>query len=677
MLDRLLHALVQSKNEAADDVLLEALRLGDDAEKQLALRALMRRKTVRGLGGAIGLYDSLPDDLRLAILNDIKVFYHALRESGRSDQTPVRLAALKLIALGRQGKLAYVLSENLHSSDEAVSKAATEALLALARWVSLETRTLQRGKADPADDAGPPPPEVQARDTSDESTDPAQHTASSPAASASLRAEREAQAAYRDLLDQRPEIEATVARALDVHRGRHGADLLRAALLLCDWPGSKTLAILHATKHGGKSPLVRRLQQPPASEHVEAFLLGASHGQLRSHFGIAFAHIDEAPVLDALLRKTHWLKDHNLQISMHQVARGAWWGESELQRDIERRNPEDAARIADWIAASACADTAQDERMAQLCQHVGDSFAARLRIFRAAARRKQGASVGIFRKLLDDPDERLVRLAAREIVRRRPADFENMLLKLMTNSSDSVRRVVSRAIGQSGFENFWQRFDRLDKSTRKQAGKAMFKILPDALQRLQRRLAAGPMEQRLKAMQMAHELELGGPLKETILQLCTDANPRLRSKAVAMSAAVPGIGTESLVEHLINDSDPRVRANTLEVIEQRNDMRFISVLAQRARSAQSRERANAIKALHRLKVMTVTQPLLMMLRDPRSEHRISAMWTLRQIGWWQLLGEVGRLARSDTDLRVRRYALGLIRGIAEMAQAAKVAKKAG
>jgi hypothetical protein len=124
MLDRLLHALVQSKNEAADDVLLEALRLGDDAEKQLALRALMRRKTVRGLGGAIGLYDSLPDDLRLAILNDIKVFYHALRESGRSDQTPVRLAALKLIALGRQGKLAYVLSENLHSSDEAVSKAA-------------------------------------------------------------------------------------------------------------------------------------------------------------------------------------------------------------------------------------------------------------------------------------------------------------------------------------------------------------------------------------------------------------------------------------------------------------------------------------------------------------------------------------------------------------------------
>ena len=68
-------------------------------------------------------------------------------------------------------------------------------------------------------------------------------------------------------------------------------DLLRAALLLCDWPGSKTLAILKTTKHGGQGPMVRRLQQPPASEHVEGFLLGASHGQLRSHFGVAFSHV--------------------------------------------------------------------------------------------------------------------------------------------------------------------------------------------------------------------------------------------------------------------------------------------------------------------------------------------------------------------------------------------------
>src|SRR5204862_6523284 len=60
----------------------------------------------------------------------------------------MRLAAMKLIALGRQGKLAYVLSENLHDTDEALSKAATEAMVALARWVATETRALQRGGRD-------------------------------------------------------------------------------------------------------------------------------------------------------------------------------------------------------------------------------------------------------------------------------------------------------------------------------------------------------------------------------------------------------------------------------------------------------------------------------------------------------------------------------------------------
>jgi hypothetical protein len=60
-----------------------------------------------------------------------------------------------------------------------------------------------------------------------------------------------------------------------------------------------------------------------------------------------------------------------------------------------------------------------------------------------------------------------------------------------------------------------------------------------------------------------------------------------------------------------------------------------------------------------------------MLRDSRSEHRISALWALRQIGWWQLLNEVGRLAKEDPNLRVRRYALTVLRGAAETIQASK------
>ena len=663
MIRRLIHALVQSKNGAADAVLLEALRLGNAREQEPVLDALLQRKSVKGLSGVIAAYDALPDRLRLRVLDEIKSFHHALRECGRSDDTPLRIAAMKLIALGRQGKLAYVLSENLHERDEALSKAAVEGMVALARWVATETRKLQSGRSDG---------EARAAEGADDDAGAADARTQTP------------NAPYAALMDQRPEIEAAVARAMDVHRGRHGQDLLRAAMLLCDWPGSKTLAILQTTKHGGQSLMVRRLQQPPASEHVEAFLLGASHGQLRSHFGVAFSHIDEAPVLDALLRKTHWLKDHQLQLCVHQVSRGAWCGDAELRRDIERRTPANAALAGEWVAASGLHDVVQDERLDRLRAHAADDFGARLRLLRVAARRRRGASTVLFQQFLTDPDERLVRIAAREIVRRRPPEMENVLLQLMTTARDSVRRVISRGIGQVGFEHFWQRYDRLPKATRRQAGKAMLKILPDAVQRLQRRLASGPADQRLKAMQMTQDLGLAEQMRGMLLQLCTDTNPKLRSKAVLLLGGLPSVPAETLVDRLLNDGDARVRANTIEVLEARKSVEFLPALAKRARASNSRERANAIKALGSMRVSAAAEQLAIMLRDERPAHRISALWTLRQIGWWNLLGQVGQIARADADMKVRRYALGVLRNVAELAreqqaarEQAQQAKKAG
>lgn len=657
MYDRLIQALVRSKNDAADDVLLEGLRLGSDVEKPTLLAALMARQTTRGLSGVIERFDTLPEPAKLHVLSNIKPFYHALRECGRSDRTSLRASAMKIIALSRQGKLAYVLSENLHAEEPALSKAAVEALVALARWVATETKNLQKGLGLPG--ASPATPEApdQAANLKTQAAD------ATSAASA--------RATYALLMEQRPEIETAVARAMDVHRGQHSGDLLRAALLLCDWPQSKTLAVLHTAKHGGQGTMVRRLQQAPASEHVDAFLLGATHGQLRTHFGTVFAQIHELPVLDAMLRKTHWLKDNHLQICMHQVTRGFWWTEGDLVRDVQRRPPADAARIAEWLAASGQPDVVQDERMAKIREHAEQDFPARLRLLRIAMSRKRAASCQLLRLFLTDPDERLVRMAARELVRRKPPDFENMLLQLMTGAPESVRRVIGRAIGQAGFDHYWQRFDRLDKPTRKQAGKAMLKLLPDALQRLMRRLGSGTVEHRLKAMQIAQELSVSEAVKDALIVLSNHPHPKVRSKAVSVLGEVPDAAPDALLERVLNDADPRVRANAIEVLGAGTKTQFLPLLAQRARAINSRERANAIRALQMMKVGAAASQLMSMLRDERAEHRISALWALRQIGWWKLLGEVGRLAKEDTNIKVRRYALGVLKGVASMAQETK------
>jgi len=234
-----------------------------------------------------------------------------------------------------------------------------------------------------------------------------------------------------------------------------------------------------------------------------------------------------------------------------------------------------------------------------------------------------------------------------------------------------VRRVVSRAIGHVGFENFWQRFDRLDRPTRKQAGRAMLKLLTDAPQRLARRLSSGPMEQRLKALQVTQELGLSQTLRNEVVALTTFPHPKVRSKAVVVLGETPGPSVELLMERIVRDTDARVRANAIEVLENHQTPQLITLLAERSKTTNNRERANAIKALHRMRVGNVGPALSAMLQDPRPEHRISAMWALKHMGWWKLLSEVGRMAKEDANLRVRRYALGVLKGVADMVQASK------
>ena len=414
--------------------------------------------------------------------------------------------------------------------------------------------------------------------------------------------------------------------------------------------------------------MVRRLQQPPTAEGVDAFLQAAAHGGLRSHFGTTFAHIEEAPVLDAVLRRTHWLKDHALCGCVHTVVRGMWWTEGELVRDVSRRDSGDAARIGEWLAVSGVPDVVQDERLERLwsqAQQAGD-FDARLRLLRIACRRKRGSSISLIKRFLDDSDERLVRMAVRELVRRKPAEYESWLMQRVASAPDSVRRLIGRAVGQSGFDQFWAKYEKLDRATRRQAGRAMLKLLPDAPTVLGRRMISGPPEQKLLALLITHDLNLAEPCRNQVMIACDDDSPRVRSRAVSLLGQIPEIPPDALIEKLMSDTDSRVRANAVEVLEAHHRETFIPLLIQRARLGKNRERANAIKAMHKMRMSAFSQALQLALVDPRPEHRISAMWALRVTGWWGLIGEVGKMAKADVDLRVRRYAVGVLKLAAEL-----------
>src|SRR5258705_1923072 len=191
MLSRLVQALVDSRNEAADEVLLEALRAGNEAEKALALNALFRRGTLKALGGVIEQYSDLPSPLQAVVLGNVKQLHAALRECSKSSHQKTVLAAIRLISAGKQGKLTYILAEELHGTDDLIAKNACDAMIDLARWASILSRKLQsikfwqESEAGKKDDAAFAPREI-----------------------------------YELLMSQRPEIEYAVAGAIDVNAGK-------------------------------------------------------------------------------------------------------------------------------------------------------------------------------------------------------------------------------------------------------------------------------------------------------------------------------------------------------------------------------------------------------------------------------------------------------------------------
>ena len=662
-LDQVIAALVQSSNGAADDALLEAVRLGTPTEAARALGGLFQRGTSAGLAGVVQGYADLPVALRPLVADRVDVLDAAVRDVGRTGDADGRRSAVRLIADGRQAPLAGVLGDNLRHADASVAGAAAAALVGFAEWIVNGVRALQRGEGTTDVPPAPAPPVP----------------------------------TYEQLTRDRADVEQAVVRAIEGQRERPATDrvmqdVVRAAVLLCDSSASRLVGVLRGPRHAGQAVLARRLGMTPAAEAVDAFLVAAGHGGQRSTFANAFGRIADAPALDAVLRRTHWLKDVMLSTCMTTVSRGAWWSDGDLTRDAAARCGDDVAKVGRWIAASGSADAVQDERLAGvrtlLLANDPSNVAARCELFRLAAGRPRGGSTGLVAAFLDDPDERLSRMAAREVHRRQPANGRALLMARMATALPSARRVIGRAVGQASFDQFWANFDQMDAARRRAAGRALLKLVPDVPARLVRRLAGANVQvfDRLKALQMVADLGVARDVAGTLIRLCGDASPRVRSKAVSLLREVPAASLDVMIERLLNDPDARVRANAVEVLDERSQDRgdssassvtFVPTLVQRARTGSNRERANAIRALHRLRIDDVADALQHMLADPRTEHRVSALWAVRETGLWNLTGRVGQMAKSDPDAHVRQYALGVLRAVSELIGKQQLQRKAG
>ena len=656
--------LARHKSPAADELLLDAARLGDEAECGAAIESLLHRATARGLTGLVELFDDLPDALRRRLGESAETLVSAVSRCARSDENATRVAAAKFIAATRSPQLAYVLADLLRSPSPEVFEAACGAAEGLAEWVDETSLDLRENRL-----VGP-----------------------------------SSAATFDTLVGLRQALEEAVLRALETPRGLDSLALASAASRLLD---RRQGPLFEAYKRaGGRGwPLVTaRLARPNDAASAASLLSCAARGTLRGEFAESLGRIERAGVLDGLLRNTHWLRDPSVESAVAGVGGGAWWSAEGLQRDLAGRaepapaaesleqaaDPDelqaaplevdvvadvpvgraaDAARVGQWLLVAGSAGGFQDDLLDVLLDAAKADPHAKLSLLRSASAVGEGGPLHLLFALLDDADERVARMAARALSRRASATAESTLLRRAAAAPEAVRDVIDRRVGGRSFDALWTRYDRLPLETRQSAGKALLKLLPAARGRLRQHLLAGPAADRIRGLWVAGEVGAVVDLREAVYACCGHADPKVRSKAtLCLGEIVTSVSDERAehqLERALEDGDDRVRANAVEVLELTGRRDVVPLLRARGRLGRNRERANALKATHAMSLGEVESPLFDMLRDGRDPHRLSAVWAVEQTGQWRLLDEVVRLARTDANVRVRRSALATVRRMAE------------
>ncbi|MEM8874547.1 MAG: HEAT repeat domain-containing protein [Planctomycetota bacterium] len=461
--------------------------------------------------------------------------------------------------------------------------------------------------------------------------------------------------------EQRPAIEQAVADALDQPGGTSSPDLVRRALSLADHPDSPILAILDTPRHRAHAVIVRRIQDPPAPGGAAAMCLAAARHRLGNHFGVSVGSTEKHPALADLAVQHHRLRDRRVELAASRARRGIWFDAESLMSFVRRR-PDTACGVVDWIVAGKGVPTDRDKLLLALVRNFPDDRALRLAALRATPTLERHHTL---LALLDSTDEPIARMALRQLVARNIDGLHGILLRRLPGAPGTLRTAISRIVGRESFAGFWERFDALAPADRKTAGQALVKVMPDALDRLDRVLRTGSVAARLKALQVADELNVTHELKPTLDFLCRDPRSKIRSKAVLLLGRIADGGGP--VMRALGDDDPRVRANAvdalrLRLIERRNGgPRVADLLRRRADVAENRERANAAAALHVLNEVDAGALLQRMLQDDRPTHRISALWAVRQTTSSATLPTVADLARTDAEPKVRKAALATLR----------------
>lgn len=562
-----------------------------DQEWLAAISLVLARRTDPGLVGLVGLFESLPPHRRSDVVARVDALDHGIRLALRHDSFSVRSSAIALIL--KSGRLRFA-DELSHQLTHGCVK--TRILCA---------RALEQMVCTNMDD-------VSVGNTVD-----------------SRRVHRN----LRDAIDH----------ALETWSRHHRPEILRVLIRMggtCDpsrWiePGRSQSHLIRA--------LGETFRQQLSEESGGFAWRSLTVPELRKEVMGTISRSTNEGFWKGLMKEAWLLSDPKVAAVCRQLHRIAW-----LEMNDGQTPPVDDASARHALRLLVVSGIPETEKHRLL----SDWYRFGTRPWRYAVL-WSCASIGadwvtdVFRRMADDSDEKLSRLARR--------------LLRGTVSLNEVTRSSGESEVPRDFASLWMSFEGLSPE-RLRSVVANLEEDHRVIERLiRRKWASSEPRDRLRGLRLVQLLGWHTAFEEEIYRSMHDSCAFVKATSIIALGELQTPTARRLIMMSLNDADGRTQANAVEAASQFEDEDMIRLLEPKLESPVARVRANAVVALIRRQHRPAAETLSAMLHSELPSMRLSGLWAAEMIDARALADRIRQMAECDKDPKTRSRARDLMK----------------
>lgn len=510
--------LAASRNDAANRVLLEALRSTDPDVYDHALKAVIARRFKPGHLEVLGIWHRLSPKQRQFLQEGRGRMSGALRDAVLSEDEQLFQNACEVVEHFKEFDLISTLVTLAENQNHAHAEAATTLVLRLTQQLSEMVH-------------GP-------RDYNDR---------------------RNPESLARFVLE-------SLERSVERFRTHNRSELIESFVILAG-PSCNTLRqILEEPHHPCYLTVINTLTHSKCSGVIQ-FLVKSLKGE---HTSLNILNViskrDDPGFVKKLLELIDKKLDAKVAKNISRIRTFGWLKPGE--NGFESFEEEDQARCVKLVAASGVkADEFLD--LLDLVLRRGEP-AARWAACDALAGIPGERGNRLVVNSINDADPKVQAAATRQIRDRHVSNAMAILLKQIDSPHEIVREATCEALSEFSFDNFLAGFEGLHDDARRTTGALVKKVDSKTIAGLMSEMEEPSRKRRLRAIEMADVMELVPELTESVLELLDDEDYLVRAAAADVLQLCPTTEVVEALQLLTRDRSAAVKnaaKASLEVLE--------------------------------------------------------------------------------------------------------------